>query len=207
MIGIINYGLGNVRAFSNVYKRLSIPHTLISSSDQFNKITKLILPGVGAFDHAMILLNQSGLRSTLEDMVISKHIPILGVCVGMQMLADGSEEGLKPGLSWIKGIVRKFDVELIQHQTQLPHMGWNRIYPKRKMSLFSHLDEEKRFYFLHSYYFECSDEKIKIAESDYAFRFTSAVNYKNIFGVQFHPEKSHNNGVQLLKNFAVMEVC
>ena len=202
MITIVNYGLGNISAFTNVYKRLNIPVTIACCKEDLKGAGKIILPGVGAFDQAMTLLENSGMRETLDELVMKKKIPVLGICVGMQMLANSSEEGVLPGLGWIDSIVKKFDASLINHKTKLPHMGWNTIEPTKTDALFENLKESPRFYFLHSYYFNCSDSENEIAKTEYGFPFTSAVKFSNIYGVQFHPEKSHENGILLLKNFA-----
>lgn len=202
MITIINYGLGNINAFCNLYKRLNIDIKISSDIDNLSEATKLILPGVGAFDHAMAQLNKSGMRGKLEELVIINKIPILGICVGMQMLADKSDEGMLPGLGWIKGNVKIFDKKLIPYKTKLPHMGWNEVKPVYENRIFAGLEKKTRFYFLHSYYFECSNNEDVISTTEYGITYASAVNNNNIFGVQFHPEKSHTNGIRLLKNFA-----
>lgn len=204
MIGVVDYGVGNVKAFLNVYERLNISSKRIKTNDDFDDITKIILPGVGAFDHAMIQLNESGLRIGLEKAVTHKKIPILGICVGMQMLANSSEEGSVPGLGWINGRVKKFNIEDIKYKTKLPHMGWNSITPKFSNSLLSNFNKNPFFYFLHSYYFECNDSSSVLATTSYGTEFSSAVCSENIYGVQFHPEKSHQNGVNLLKNFSLL---
>lgn len=204
MIGIIDYGVGNVKAFLNVYERLSIPAKSVRVSSDFIGLTKLILPGVGAFDHAINSLNESGLRENLEEAVCKNKVPILGICVGMQMLADSSEEGKLPGLGWIKGTVKKFKTSSIPFVTKLPHMGWNTIKPIKSNQLLSGLDEFSRFYFLHSYYFECQDKISDLTSTVYGSEFTSAVNLNNVFGVQFHPEKSHSDGIKLLNNFYLL---
>jgi len=203
MIAIVDYGLGNVKAFANVYERLNIPACIVRKADGLNAATKVILPGVGAFDQAMTKLDHSGMREALDDLVLKRKIPVLGICVGMQILAKTSEEGILPGLGWIAGMVKKFDVCLLQgSKMQLPHMGWNTIQPNNGNPLLKNFNSESRFYFLHSYYFECHNDDDSIAITEYGIRFSSAVNHENIYGVQFHPEKSHQWGVQLLKNFA-----
>lgn len=202
MIAVVDYGLGNTRAFVNVFKQLNIPAKAVCSANELRAATRIILPGVGAFDKAMELLQKSGMRESLEEMVIEKGVPVLGVCVGMQILAASSEEGRLSGLSWIRGRVRRFDASRIAQDTRLPHMGWNDIRPVAESALFSGLGETPRFYFLHSYYFECDSEEDVLAYADYGGLFSCAVRYRNVHGVQFHPEKSHINGTRLLKNFA-----
>lgn len=202
MITIIDYGLGNVLAFSNVYKRLNIPAAVGKSASDLQGATKLILPGVGAFDHAMELLQQSGMREALDELVLSRAIPVLGVCVGMQILAATSEEGQLRGLGWIEGDVRKFDVASFRQRIRLPHMGWNDVNPVGPSALFAGLESDARFYFLHSYYFHCARSENILAQAEYGTTFSCAVHSNNIFGVQFHPEKSHHYGTRLLKNFA-----
>lgn len=201
MIAIIDYGLGNVKAFANVYYKLNIPATIVKNADDLKKATKVILPGVGAFDHALRLLDKSGIRSLLDELVLHRHVPVLGVCVGMQMLANASEEGSLPGLGWINGEVKRFHSS-VNHPLRVPHMGWNNINPIIKDGLLRGLDSDSLFYFLHSYYFHCKHNQDIIAVTEYGEQFACAVNSGNIFGVQFHPEKSHQGGIRLLKNFA-----
>ena len=202
MITIISYGLGNIRAFVNAYERLHIPISVAETVDDLRVASKIILPGVGAFDYAMNLLHKSGMQEALEKIVLKRKIPILGICVGMQMMAESSEEGTSPGLGWISGTVRKFPDINSDTKIQLPHMGWNTIDKNKDCPLLINLDNYSRFYFLHSYCFHCNKDNDTIATSEYNIRFTSILNYNNIFGVQFHPEKSHQSGIQLLKNFA-----
>lgn len=205
MIVIIDYGLGNINAFINIYKKLDVPIRIAKSVEDLKEATKIILPGVGAFDHAMAKLNESGMRQKLDELVLEQHIPVIGICVGMQILANSSDEGVLPGLGWINGTVKKFDETKILHSTHLPHMGWNDVKPLQSDDLFTTIIEEPIFYFLHSYYFHCIDPANTIGVSDYGGGvFSCAVKANNIYGVQFHPEKSHNFGVQLLKNFAYL---
>lgn len=192
---IVDYGLGNVKAFKNIYDKLNINSEIASKKEHFLNATHLILPGVGAFDWALSKLNNSGLRKILDTLVIKKKLPILGVCVGMQIMASKSEEGVLPGLNWIEGKVLKFSNEII-----LPHMGWNDIKPLNNSNLFKEITNPK-FYFLHSYYYKTKDEKYSISVTNYGNNFISAINKKNIYGTQFHPEKSHENGIKILKNF------
>jgi glutamine amidotransferase len=206
MIAIINYGLGNIKAIGNIYERLNIPFKIISEPDQLKHSEKLLLPGVGAFDEAMTLLNQSGLRSALEYAALVNKIPVLGICVGMQMLAGTSEEGKLPGLGWIDGEVKKIDKTTLEYKPKLPHLGWNSIKIKKTHDLLGSISEEDGFYFLHSYYFHCHNEQNILATTFYGKEFVSVINNDHIYGVQFHPEKSHSNGIQLLKNFAELKV-
>lgn len=199
MIAIIDYGLGNVRAFANVYKRLNIPAKIVKQAEDLRNVSKLILPGVGSFDYAMQMLEKSGMRRFLDEIVVSRYVPVLGVCVGMQMLARSSEEGKLPGLGWIDGEIKRFNSK---HSMCVPHMGWNNLKPSRTNGLLKGIDANARFYFLHSYYFRCHRNEDIIAVTDYDGEFACAVNSGNIFGVQFHPEKSHQWGIQLLGNFA-----
>jgi glutamine amidotransferase len=202
MITIVDYGLGNILAFVNVYKGLGIPVAIAKEASELTFATKLILPGVGAFDHAMQLLTQSGMRDALDEMVMSREVPVLGVCVGMQILALASEEGHMPGLGWVPGKVHSFRSNQQSARMPLPHMGWNDIRLHGASLLFEGFGGDERFYFLHSYYFECDHKEDILAETVYGTRFSCAVQRNNIFGVQFHPEKSHKFGTQLLKNFA-----
>ncbi len=202
MIGIVDYGVGNIKAFSNIYKQLNFPYKIVTSRDHFKDVDKIILPGVGAFDHTMMCLEKSGFLETLNDLVLNKKKPILGVCVGMQIMAKSSEEGILDGLGWIEATVKKFNKGGLGCNNPLPHMGWNSVNPVVRNPLFKDIDANSRFYFLHSYYFNSASKKHSIALTEYDNQFTCAINQDNIFGVQFHPEKSHYNGVKLLKNFS-----
>jgi len=202
MITIVDYGLGNIKAFVNVYERLNIPIKIAKTKYDLNDASKIIIPGVGAFDYAMEQLNKSGMRDELENKVIRDKVPVIGICVGMQILAKSSEEGKLPGLGWVDGKVLKFDINNIPYKTRLPHMGWNNINPIAESTLLKGFNNESRFYFLHSYYFVCNNQQDIISTTQYGIDFSSAINHNNIFGIQFHPEKSHSNGVSLLNNFA-----
>jgi glutamine amidotransferase len=202
MITIVDYGLGNVRAFLNVYRRLNIEAGTARTPGELAGASKLILPGVGAFDNAMDRLNESGMREALDELVLSRRVPVLGVCVGMQMLARSSDEGIRPGLGWIEGSVKGFAGLPAATPLPVPHMGWNDVRCVGRSPLLEGLDATARFYFLHSYYFHCEREGDGIATTAYGIEFACAVNAENIFGVQFHPEKSHRSGTRVLQNFA-----
>lgn len=203
MITIVNYGLGNIHAFENIYKRLNIPLCIASTSEELRNAERIILPGVGSFDWAMSRLNKSGMRNLLDELVIEKGRPVLGICVGMQMMAKRSDEGVLDGLGWIDAEVRKFDHTRFKQKTHLPHMGWNDVTPIDKgNNLFKGLNSGAQFYFLHSYYFYPHIHDNVIAVTDYNIEFASGVCSNNVYGVQFHPEKSHQWGIHLLKNFA-----
>lgn len=202
MITIIDYGSGNISAIGNIYERLNIDYKIARSPSEIIGAHKLFLPGVGAFDETMILLENSGFRKALDIEVLINKVPIIGICVGMQVLGGSSEEGKLPGLGYIKGHVKRLDENLIINKPSLPHMGWNNISLKRQSPLFEDIDTEIGFYFLHSFYFECDNHSDVLATTEYGQSFASAINHENVHGIQFHPEKSHSNGVSLLKNFA-----
>ena len=204
MIGIIDYGVGNIKAFANIYKNFDIPYKIVKNIDDFKNVTKLILPGVGSFDHAMTSLQNSGMREELDKLVLENKVPIIGICVGMQMLANSSDEGKLEGLGWINAEVKKFDKSNIIN-APLPHMGWNSLNIQENKQIVSALDSDPRFYFLHSYYFECKNKEDVIATATYGEEFECIVNHNNIYGIQCHPEKSHHNGMQLLKNFGELK--
>ena len=203
MIKIIDYGLGNIQAFLNVYKRLNIPAERITDPAMLEGARHVILPGVGAFDRAMSLFDQSGFRAPVERLIASTDLRVLGICVGMQMLAEGSDEGALPGLGWVPGRVRRIDSLEGAAGLPMPHMGWNDAKARAGAALFDGLDD-LRYYFLHSYYFECKDENHVLATAEYGDRFGCVVTNGNVYGVQFHPEKSHHWGQALLRNFALI---
>ena len=202
MIGIIDYGSGNIQAIATIYKNLNISYQVITNLEELQKADKLVLPGVGAFDATMRQLIDSGLKDELNELVIAKNIPILGICVGLQVMGFGSDEGNLPGLGWIPGSVKKFNINKIKSKPKLPHMGWNTINDINNHDLFKGIDHDFGFYFVHSYYFECEKDENILTTSNYGGEFASSIYDSHIFGTQFHPEKSHGNGELLLKNFA-----
>lgn len=206
MIAIVDFGSGNIGAFVNAYNGSGIPLRVARRADDLAGATKVILPGVGAFDDAMDKLERSGMRASLDDLVLRQHVPVVGVCVGMQMLGASSAEGKLPGLGWIAGEVKRFEpaAGAASDAIRVPHMGWNNIQKRKATRLFDGLDGDARFYFLHSFYFECHRREDVVAVTDHGGEFVAAVNSANVFGVQFHPEKSHGWGRRLLENFAAL---
>lgn len=200
MIGIADYGLGNITAFEIAYKRLGVPTQRLRSAEDFDRADRVILPGVGAFDMAMERLSESGLYQPLLDFAESGK-PLLGICVGMQMLANSSEEGSRPGLGLISGVVRKFPSDVGASGIRCPHMGWNAIRSIANEPVLEGLDRRK-FYFLHSYYFDANLSNQVVGVADYEIRFDAVVKQGNVIGAQFHPEKSHEAGLMFLSNFA-----
>jgi imidazole glycerol-phosphate synthase subunit HisH len=202
MISIVDYGVGNIQAFLNLFKRVGISARRACTPDELSGATRFVLPGVGHFDHAMRRLNDSGMRSRLEELVLGSKVPVMGICVGMQMLSNGSDEGMMPGLGWIPGRVRAFASNHQSANLPMPHMGWNELEPQGGSELFSRgFDDSPQFYFLHSFYFDTADKTDVAATAHYGFDFDAVVSRGHIHGVQCHPEKSHHWGEQLLKNF------
>jgi glutamine amidotransferase len=204
MITIVDYGVGNLASVQNMLKKCDLPSQVTNDHAVLRKAVKIILPGVGAFDPAMQKLKESGLDETVQECA-QKGTPILGICLGAQLLMDRSEEGVLPGLSLIQGTCKRFDSHQIA-PLRTPHMGWSDVNfaePKHPLAVFQ---EQPRFYFTHSYYLNSQRPEQKLATSVYGHEFTCAVFDKNIMGVQFHPEKSHKFGAQLLRNFANMEL-
>ena len=204
MIAIIDYGSGNLAAIANIYKRLRIPHLITADPVALHDAERYVLPGVGAFDATMHYLRNSGLVDLLSEQVVENKKKVLGICVGMQILAESSEEGLLPGLGWIRGSVKKIGVESISKAPKLPHMGWNSVNACASAPLFEGVDLERGFYFLHSYYFDAVNASDVTATVNYGADLPCAVASGNVFGMQFHPEKSHSNGECIFRNFAVL---
>lgn len=202
MICIVDYGVGNIQAFLNLFKRLGVDAHRASKPEDLSDAVRLVLPGVGHFDHAMQRLNTSGLRPKLEELVLGAQVPVVGICVGMQMLAHGSAEGVLPGLGWVPGRVKAFANQPQSAHLNLPHMGWNLLQPKHHSALFRKgFENGAEFYFLHSYFFDAEDKQDVAATASYGLEFDAVVSRGHVHGVQCHPEKSHHWGEQLLKNF------
>ncbi len=203
MIAIIDYGVGNVGSIQNMLKKIGHPESIITKNpDEINDADKIILPGVGAFDAGMQKINESGLLDVLNKKALSDKIPLLGICLGMQLLTNGSEEGKIKGLGWIDAVTAKFDFKAENSNLKIPHMGWNEVKVSKQHPLTADLPEPSRFYFVHSYYVKCRDKNDELLSCRYGIDFTCSVQHENIMGVQFHAEKSHKFGMQLLKNFA-----
>jgi len=201
MVAIVDYGVGNLGSIRNMFKRIGIDACVTRNPVEISAASRLILPGVGAFDAAMTKLSESGLIDVLNREVLERGKPILGICLGMQLLANRSEEGRLPGLGWISAEVRSFVGVMPDTTLKIPHMGWSDTVSICGHPLFSGLESESRFYYVHSYFLDAGSDAGRIAEADYGIPFTAAVAQQNIFGVQFHPEKSHRFGMTLLGNF------
>ena len=200
MITIIDYNVGNLLSIQNMFKKIGAESCITNDEAVIANASKILLPGVGHFDYCMQQFNASGLKPVIEKKVLVKKTPTLGICVGHQMLFGKSEEGLEMGLGWLPGEVVKFDAAKMPASYKIPHMGWTDVITQNKATLFNNIDEP-RFYMVHSYYVQCADELIA-ATAEYGYPFVTAVEKDNIFGTQFHPEKSHRFGMKLLKNFA-----
>jgi imidazole glycerol-phosphate synthase subunit HisH len=202
MIGIINYGSGNIYAIATVFKKLDIHYKIIEQVSDFKGCNKLVLPGVGAFDETMHLLRIRQLYDTIDQLVKYEKLPIIGFCVGMQIMGENSEEGNEIGFGWIPGSIKKLDASKLNSKPLLPHLGWNTISSSEGNPLLKNVIAEKGFYFLHSYYFHAANASDILATVNYGLEFPCIVNRDNVYGVQFHPEKSHQNGIELFRNFA-----
>ena len=200
MIVIVNYGMGNLGSMLNMFKRIGVRASIESDPEIICRAEKIVLPGVGAFDAAMRRINDvPGLREVLDEKALTERVPIMGVCLGMQLLTRGSEEGQLPGLAWISGTTRRFPRMM---GLKVPHMGWNIARPNMQNQLAAAVGGEPRYYFVHSYYVTVDDSAHSLMRTHYGLNFDSAIGRNNIYGVQFHPEKSHRFGMQILKNFS-----
>ena len=217
MIIIVDYGVGNLASMRNMFRKIGVEADISREESVIRSAQKLILPGVGAFDTCAEKLQQSGLIPVLNDLVLVQKTPVLGVCVGMQLLTEGSEEGVLPGLGWISGRVVKFRPEQLPAGYKIPHMGWSDVIVNKPSRLFEPVDGAQfdrldgappdqvdgvpRFYFVHSYYASLTHPGDVLVKANYGITFTAGIERENIMGVQFHPEKSHKFGMQLLANF------
>lgn len=204
MIAILDYGMGNLKSIYNMFKKVGAESVISSDIETIKKADKYLLPGVGSYDYGINNLKSTPFFKTLEKEVLENKKPILGICLGMQLLTNSSEEGKEKGLGWVNAQTIKFDLD--DKNLSIPHMGWNKANPANADNIFKDL-EENRFYFVHSYHVVCNDNKNILATANYGTSFTCSIQQENIFGVQFHPEKSHKYGMQLLKNFGEMRCC
>lgn len=197
MIGIVDYEVGNLASIKNMLKKIEVDSFFIQNTSDFSKATKLILPGVGSFDYGIEQLEKKGFVEVMENEVLKEKKPILGICLGAQLLTKSSEEGVKKGLGWV-------DADTIKFKTQLaiPNMGWGEITITKENKLLRDFHDAPRFYFVHSYHFDFKDKEQILAYNNYGYDYACAFQKENILGVQFHPEKSHKFGMQLLKNFS-----
>lgn len=210
MVVVLDYGMGNAGSIVNMVRKAGGKAIATTEPETVKEASAIVLPGVGAFDNGMKRLRDAGLVEVLEQKVLEERIPFLGVCLGMQLLFERSEEGTEPGLGWIKGEVKRFDFSGVADRARLkvPLMGWNLVEPRKYSSLFSGLEgQEARFYFVHSYHGVCSDDNDILARSHYGYDYTCAVQRGNIFGAQFHAEKSHRFGLILFRNFLRLSAC
>lgn len=200
MIGIVDYDVCNVGSIMNMFKRVGAQSGLVSTEAEVAAAKALVLPGVGSFDAGMSCLRERGLVDVLHRKAVIERVPVLGICLGAQLMTKGSEEGRLPGLEFFDATVKKFRFD--DTRLKIPHVGWNAVVPLRTDSLFSGFEATPRFYFVHSFFIECANERDVLARTDYGGMFTSAIQRGNIAAVQFHPEKSHKFGMQLLASFA-----
>jgi glutamine amidotransferase len=201
MIIIVDYGMGNLGSVLNMFKKVGAEAKISSDLDEINKAKKILLPGVGAFDTAMQRINETGMLEILNQKALIEKIPIFGICLGMQLLTNGSEEGVLPGLGWIEGQTLSFK-DRIGEKFKIPHMGWNLVDIQQKSPITNNFKDEVRFYFVHSYFVKVDNPINSMMTTTYGINFDSAIMKDNIFGAQFHPEKSHKFGMNLFQNFA-----
>jgi len=201
MIVIADYGMGNLGSICSMLKRLGIASLVSSVPDEIAGAEKLILPGVGGFDTGMRSIEERGLREILNEKALAQKVPVLGICLGAQLMTSSSEEGRLAGLGWIPAKTKRFAYPNLLG-LKVPHMGWNRVVVQQESPLTENLPAEPRFYFVHSYYIRVEDEKDALLKTTYGIAFDSGIRRGNVYGVQFHPEKSHKFGMRILENFA-----
>ncbi len=201
MLTIIDYKAGNVRSIQNMLKKIGVKSIISDKIEDIENAEKLILPGVGAFDYGMEQLEKSELIPLLNRKVLEEKTPILGICLGVQLMTKSSEEGSKTGLGWFDATTIKFDKNKLPENYKIPHMGWSEVDYNTSSKLFLNFLEIPRFYFVHSFYLQANNENDVLANANYAYNFVAALERENIIGVQFHPEKSHKFGMQIFRNF------
>lgn len=204
MISVVDYGLGNLGSILNMLRKLGAPAKSVSTPEEIRNSGKLIVPGVGAFDHGMDNLDRLGLIPELNAAVMDRGVPVLGICLGAQLLTRSSEEGKRPGLGWIQAETIRFFSRDPSHRLPVPHMGWTPVRVEKDSELTRDLPPVPRFYFVHSYHFQCDVAADALLTAEYGYRFVAAFSNNNVYGVQFHPEKSHKFGMKLLSNFAAI---
>ena len=202
MITIINYNTGNLGSIKNMLNHLGIPSQISNDEEVIAQAEKLILPGVGHFDYGMQQLHASGLIPILNKKVLIDKTPILGICLGVQLFTESSEEGMEQGLGWIKGKTIAFDKIKLATTQKIPNMGWTDVANYNSSKLFENMHADPRFYFVHSFHLELEKKSDCLVTANYGYNFAAGIEHENIVGVQFHPEKSHKYGMKLLENFA-----
>jgi imidazole glycerol-phosphate synthase subunit HisH len=200
-ITIIDYGMGNLGSIANMLKKLGVQPVVAAEPAVARRATKLILPGIGAFDHGMQRLRECGFIDVLNAKVLEEKLPLLGICLGAQLITSASDEGILSGLGWLNARTVRFDFSPLNARPKVPHMGWNTVRVLKQSPLYEGMPAESRFYFVHSYHVACEDAADRLTETTHGIPFTSSVQHENILGAQFHPEKSHRFGLQLLRNF------
>lgn len=202
MIAVVDYGMANIGSVLNMFRKVGAAAVASADVATLRSAKKIVLPGVGAFDSAMERLRQLDLVGPLTELALERRVPVLGICLGMQLLLESSEEGDTRGLGWIPGRVRRFAFSGENVRLRIPHMGWNELKLAKASTLFQGVTEPQRFYFVHSYYAQCDNAADVLGTASYGSEFVAAVEHDNVAGTQFHPEKSHRFGMRLLQAFA-----
>lgn len=203
MMAVVDYGVGNLGSIANMLRKAEVEHVVSADPSELARADRLVLPGVGAFDRAMEALDERGLHAVLDDLVLEREVPVLGICLGMQLLARSSEEGERRGLAWLDADVRRIVVPS-DSGLKVPHMGWNTIRATKRCALLPESPPVPRFYFVHSFHMVCDHSEDVAATANHGSDLTAAVARGNVYGVQFHPEKSHRYGLELFSRFATM---